>query len=271
MRVLAFLSTRTALAQAPIPQMYQFTLSGQPIRVTKLRAIVLDVHLVQGKALSPAQGEYAPLDLEFFSQQISFLRLAIRYEDHIAAILDVPQNVSVSKGDTIDVFFIKKGTDIKEFFGLLKNIRTGHLYDFLGKNPNLAAKNFWGRGFFSSLGGFFVRFWKFYPQSFIALSGIAAYFLSLSFSKIDFLNRGIARDQSASESFFGTITSSLHRYGSDLTSIQQKYFLDGRINFVYSVVLILGFILFSIKIHRNERKAVTDDFFRHIREAVKIL
>jgi hypothetical protein len=251
--------------------MYHFTLSGQPISVTKLRAIVLDAQFVQGKALSPAQGEDAPLEPEFFSRHISFLRLAIRYENHIAAILDVPQNVSVSKGDTIDVFFIKKDTDAKEFLGLLRNIRTGNLYDFLGKNPKLAQKGFWGCGFFSFLGGFFVRFWKFYPQSFIALGAITAYFLSLSFSKIDFLNRSIDRDQSASESFFGTITSSLHHYGSALTLIQQKYFSDGRINFAYSVVLILGFILFSIKIHRNARKAVTDDFFRHIREAVKIL
>ncbi len=263
----------------PTPKTYQFTLSGQQISVTKLRAIVLDAHIVQGEALSPvvaeeftpSQIENAPSEPPFFSQTISFLRLTIQYEGHIAAVLDVPQNVSASKGDTIDVFFIKKDTEEKEVLGLLKNTHTGHLYDFLGENPNLSYRGFWGYGIFSFFGGFFIHLWKFYPQSFIVLGGFLAYFLSLSFRKIDFRHWGIDKDQLPPESLFWPTTYSLHHYGSYLASIQQKYFSDSRINFLYSAVLILGFILFSIKICRNKQKAVANDFFRHIREAVKIL
>lgn len=269
---------------------YSFTLSGQKIIVTKLRAIVLDACPVQETSVweYPAEGFTSPRfgtsvsAPQIFSQNISFLRITVEYEGGVSAILDVPYNVTASKGDTIEVFFVKNDSEEKEIFGLLKNISTGYLYDFLEKNPSIFNKKSQTRGIFDLFGKIFTYLWRFYPQLFIFMSGIFAYFISLIFNNIDniygfIFYKGVFGvtdmfiDRFNSENLFWSIAETINQFRIYLTSIKYKYFSNGKLNFTYSAVLIFSFILLSIRIHRRKQKTSDEIFYRRIREAVKTL
>jgi hypothetical protein len=269
---------------------YQFSLLKQNLEVSKFEAVVLDVQHIQDVSIRsegsvsfvhPQYGGYvAPPQI--FSEDNSFSRLRIEYQNGKKANLDIPQSISVFKGDKVSLFFVKNGSIKKEILGVLQNTETNVTHHFFNFQPPIVHTGMLFGGFFSFFGGVFNFIWKSSPQFFVISIPIAAFFFSLFLRNIDsiyenyifrnsFYILNLIFDGNNQSSLLEINKNAINDFGDYLRSIRYRYFYDGSWTFIYSVVILLGFAFLSVTIHRRKINKVKEIFFRHIREAVKIL
>lgn len=270
--------------------MYSFQMLGQKLNVSKMQASVLSVQHVQGASVwrEGDDGFIHPQSDGFivapyrFLENMSFLRVRILCEGEIATSIDIPHNVSVCKGDKIELFFIKNTTMNREIFGLLRNLSSGHLYDFLNSTPTIVRTGPFFGGLFSLIGNFFSFIWKSSPQTFVISTPIAAFFFSLFLQNIDGIYQkhiGVNLSRLLNWIFYAQNPEGLvwkfkdlvYDFGEYLAHIRYGYFSNSVWTFIYSISLVLLFALVSMKIHRMKLRKVNEGFHHHIRDAVKIL